>query len=778
MSDTWEIDVESARCVLLSSDFSQQEPKLTAFASQDPDMIRSFQENKDIYSFIAAIAFNKTYEECLEFMPTGEVDENGEPIKVYNPSGKARRGEAKTIVLGILYGRSVVTIADQLYSKEDWDDDKKVKQAQYVYDSVLKAFPALKRFMYNAQKMAHDKGYVETILGRRRHIPDMMLDEFEFKAEPGYVNPDVDPLDISTLNTNDDIPERVKKALYKELKSYKYYGQVIKRFKELHEVDHIKVINNRHKISEASRQCVNCVDFETEILTVHGWKKYNEIDVGEQILSFNMDTCEITQDSVQAVHIYEENFDVIQFKSPTFESVSTLDHKWVTCESTEKPRFITTEHINKNRWPDYPILRIADNSFSDNDSYSDDTLKLIGWLLTDGHFEKNCYGVHLYQSTRRSKNECVYRSMIETLNHLNIQYTDSIYQEVYHDIYLFKCDITSQICQDFPDRSLTTEFILSLSQRQAELVMWSMIEGDGTLGDNHKNITFCCNSKYRCDMFQLLAVVAGYATNSYTIQPEQANQYPSSKTIYESVNNDAPVQATQPYYIVSILRVKRAHIYPHHKSRINVPGVWCVTTGNHTWIARRHGKVYITSNSIIQGSAADLTKMALLKVESDERWKELGGQVEVPVHDELVGEVPVENAEEAGEVLSSLMCEAASFLPFSIKCDVTTSYHWSGIEYPCPYDRPDSLTNMSDSEIRWVQYHIYDRGYYLPVFKKDNGDKPEGDEALGVNGRFTDELQSFIDDYKNRYNITSDAQFIQHIEEFVATGKVPNSAQV
>ncbi len=63
---------------------------MTAYVSQDENMIRSFKENKDIYSFIASIAFNKTYEECKEFTPDGE----------YNPEGKARRTEAKSVVLG------------------------------------------------------------------------------------------------------------------------------------------------------------------------------------------------------------------------------------------------------------------------------------------------------------------------------------------------------------------------------------------------------------------------------------------------------------------------------------------------------------------------------------------------------------------------------------------------------------------------------------------------------------------------------------------------------
>ncbi len=113
--------------------------------------------------------------------------------------------------------------------------------------------------MINSQKFAKKYGYIETILGRRRHIPDMMLPEFEFLPMPGYVNPDIDPLDISTLDCGNEIPKRIQIALYKELTSYKYFGQVAKRIKSLAENDHIKVINNKFKISEATRQVVNSI---------------------------------------------------------------------------------------------------------------------------------------------------------------------------------------------------------------------------------------------------------------------------------------------------------------------------------------------------------------------------------------------------------------------------------------------------------------------------------------------------------------------------------------
>ena len=57
--------------MIIGSDFSGQEPRLTAYYSQDPNMIKAYEENKDLYAVIAAKAFNSTYEDCLEFYPEG-----------------------------------------------------------------------------------------------------------------------------------------------------------------------------------------------------------------------------------------------------------------------------------------------------------------------------------------------------------------------------------------------------------------------------------------------------------------------------------------------------------------------------------------------------------------------------------------------------------------------------------------------------------------------------------------------------------------------------------
>lgn len=676
----------------------------------------------------------------------------------------------------VTYGRSVPSIADQLYGKrDDMTQEEKIKGAQKVYDSVMNNFPGLRAAMLGAQDQARKFGYTETILGRRRHIPDMQLPEFEFKPMPGYVNPDIDPLDISTLDQKDAIPKRITDALLKEFKGYKYFGQIVKRTKQLAE-ENIRVINNRAKINDASRMCLNCVDADTEILTLSGWKHYDEICEGDNILSFDMDKQCITSDHIKKIHIYSQDTEVIEFKSPTFHALSTPGHRWVCQDSNEpKARFITSEHIERNKWPDYPILRVADNDLKSSCTWSDDQLKLFGWIMTDGSIENSkWYGLSICQSTSKPKNRGVYENMIDTLNRLGYRYSDNCSDGVYHVMYIYKNPWTYDIFKNYRGRrELTFEFVSTLNQHQAEILMWSMIECDGTLGENKGNITYTCSSKSKCDVFQYLAFVAGYASSYYETTPEEANQWACAYKVYDSLNNQNPIVIRSSYYTVNIYRVKRAQIYPHHKSRRVVPMVWCVTTGNGTWVARRSSKVYITGNSIIQGSAAEQTKMAILELENDPDWKRVGGRLLTPVHDELIAEVPMENWKEGGEILSRCMVDAASFLPFPSKCDVEYSLRWYGLEYPCPYKQPESLDTVDPDEIKWIQYMLFECEYSLPKHKEMFGEEFRGDIAKGVDGVYSDEVRSMIEDYKSRWQIRSDEDFIRMIKIHVIDGITP-----
>ena len=232
--------VASDGYVLMSSDYSQQEPKVMTQMCGDPKMIKAYQEGKDLYAEIAALSFNTTYENCLEFRQDGTT----------NSEGKARRSQAKSILLGVLYGRGVPSIAEQLGTT--------TKKAQAIKDSVFKGFPAIPQFEQDSLEMAYEKGYVTTLWGRKRRLPDLQLSEYEFRWKDG-APPDDDLLDFdageSDDSTNTDVPEDIQRRYTQKLRNC-YFGQKRKIFEQANK-DGIWIVDNGAKIADAQRQCVN-----------------------------------------------------------------------------------------------------------------------------------------------------------------------------------------------------------------------------------------------------------------------------------------------------------------------------------------------------------------------------------------------------------------------------------------------------------------------------------------------------------------------------------------
>ena len=230
--------VASDGYVLMSSDYSQQEPKVMTQMCGDPKMIKAYQEGKDLYAEIAALSFNTTYENCLEFRPDGTT----------NTEGKNRRSQAKSILLGVLYGRGVPSIAEQLGTT--------TKKAQAIKDSVFKGFPAIPQFEDDSLDMAYEKGYVTTLWGRKRRLPDLQLPEYEFKWKDG-APPDDDLLDFDLEEdmNEPEVPEELQRKYLKKLKNC-YFSQKRKIFEEANK-EGIWIVDNGAKIADAQRQVVN-----------------------------------------------------------------------------------------------------------------------------------------------------------------------------------------------------------------------------------------------------------------------------------------------------------------------------------------------------------------------------------------------------------------------------------------------------------------------------------------------------------------------------------------
>jgi len=137
---------------IISADYSQIELRLIAEISGEQNMIKAFQNGEDIHVSTAAKLFD---------IPLEEVT-------------KTQRSQAKTVNFGIIYGQGAFALAEQTGLSRS--------EAKKMIDAYYENYPRLKEYMAEQVKKAQDFGYVETILGRKRHLKDINSSNFVVKA--------------------------------------------------------------------------------------------------------------------------------------------------------------------------------------------------------------------------------------------------------------------------------------------------------------------------------------------------------------------------------------------------------------------------------------------------------------------------------------------------------------------------------------------------------------------------------------------------------------------
>ncbi len=147
--------------------------------------------------------------------------------------------------MGVCYGKGVPAIAEDLgISREE---------AQKIYDQIMRAFPGLERFMIESQNMARELGYVDTVWGRKRRLPNMQLDPYEFTYS-GKAPANFDPLAFDQEVSN-EVPEGIKRK-YTAMLNKAYWSEKQRIIAQARN-EGISIKDNSGYIAEATRQCVN-----------------------------------------------------------------------------------------------------------------------------------------------------------------------------------------------------------------------------------------------------------------------------------------------------------------------------------------------------------------------------------------------------------------------------------------------------------------------------------------------------------------------------------------
>lgn len=132
-----------AQHLLVSADYSQIELRIIAALSNDENMIQAFKNGEDIHRSTASKVFNTPFDEVT----------------------RDQRSAAKAVNFGIIYGQSAFGLSQNLGISRT--------EAKEIIDNYFIQYPTIKTYMDNAISVAKERGYVETVLGRRRFLPDI-----------------------------------------------------------------------------------------------------------------------------------------------------------------------------------------------------------------------------------------------------------------------------------------------------------------------------------------------------------------------------------------------------------------------------------------------------------------------------------------------------------------------------------------------------------------------------------------------------------------------------
>ena len=175
--------------ILLSADYSQIELRIIAELSKDEGMIEAFRSGQDIHQTTASKVYNVPLEEV-----TAEMRRN-----------------AKMVNFGIIYGISAFGLSERLNIPR--------KEAASIIENYFAKYPRIKAYMDESIDIAREKGYVETIRGRRRYLRDINSSNHTVRgyAERNAINAPIqgsaaDMIKIAMINIHKDFKEKKLKS--------------------------------------------------------------------------------------------------------------------------------------------------------------------------------------------------------------------------------------------------------------------------------------------------------------------------------------------------------------------------------------------------------------------------------------------------------------------------------------------------------------------------------------------------------------------------------------
>lgn len=302
----------------------------------------------------------------------------------------------------------------------------------------------------------------------------------------------------------------------------------------------------------------NCVPIDTMILTKNGWKYYYQLNIGDEVLSCNLETKNIEYCRLTNINVYKDK-EVIELKNSRFSVICTPEHKWITRGQYYPIDKTKTRELKKTQKIVQAIKQEVEGS---------DLGKKLGWLMCDCDIK----------TTKNNMPSTAYISQSKYVDEVNNLFGDGILTTNQNENWLpcyewiIGADEVRKILGYF---DISTYKDLAPAMLKADIADVKGCYESMMLADGNSS-GFSSTYKELIEAMQIMCVRLGIATTFVTERMCKLS--------------------SRPIYTLGIKKTDGAYVSELQTKSLPPRDVWCPTTENGTWFMKQGSFITLTSN--------------------------------------------------------------------------------------------------------------------------------------------------------------------------------------
>lgn len=326
----------------------------------------------------------------------------------------------------------------------------------------------------------------------------------------------------------------------------------------------------------------HCVDLATEILTLDGWKRFDELTIGQSIYEHDLASGELMIGELKGVNVFKGQRQAFRVGNSFHEMYYTAKHRCLVKNKQQKVVFVTPSDLKQGHRFMAPFALSEPPKKRD---FTEEFIRICGWVCAEGYYRASGKSIRLYQS--KTANSAYCRDLSELLS----RYPGTRKMPERANDSRTEWNITGELAYMIrlmmPDKCPSALFINKMSNCDRRLFLYEFMRGDGSWG---KKVTSPGRISRKRDFF-----TSGKCVRAFQKRRDVTNALQHMACL-AGMTSSIKYKATG--HMFTLLPSGQYLDYANTDiTSVIIDGAWCPTTTTGTWVMRSKGRVYLTGNS-------------------------------------------------------------------------------------------------------------------------------------------------------------------------------------